>query len=321
MKKIDVPKNIIGKNIKTYRTLREMKQTELADLLFVSNSVISKWENGQSTPNLATLKMIADALDIDLQKLYSDTAYSDNLTNSVTSSLSNKSIQYKKIKFSINWGYEIMVFIIIVLSVLSGFITDFLVNGFLYLFIAVLFIVHFVNLVQHLISKGITYSCNENEDFYLYNTKYSFINYSNKDVGKTLTLLFFVTFFTYIVVIAHIGKYAQGWDSVILVAFMLFTLFWEMYLIFYAFRKGVLIQEFPFEDLGKRHILWKLNVLVWINGVLVFLYFQVLQLYDIKLSIWSGILSIFYLIMNFLVSYILAKYMKFFFSFYRVMHK
>ncbi len=47
-------------NIKKYRQMRGMKQTDLCKLLDVSQSSLSGWENGKFEPDIATLKKLAD---------------------------------------------------------------------------------------------------------------------------------------------------------------------------------------------------------------------------------------------------------------------
>jgi transcriptional regulator with XRE-family HTH domain len=55
--------------IKTLRLSRGLSQTEMAQQLFVSQQAISRWENGLSYPDLATLKLIAHTYDIKLDEL------------------------------------------------------------------------------------------------------------------------------------------------------------------------------------------------------------------------------------------------------------
>ena len=56
-------------NIRKYREMRRMNQTELARRLFVTPQTVSKWENGQAVPDLQNLCNLAEALDADLDAL------------------------------------------------------------------------------------------------------------------------------------------------------------------------------------------------------------------------------------------------------------
>jgi N-acetylglucosamine kinase-like BadF-type ATPase/DNA-binding XRE family transcriptional regulator len=59
----------LGKNIKKYRKLRAMTQSELAERIFVTPQNVSKWENGYSFPDVQNLCILADVLDVSLDRL------------------------------------------------------------------------------------------------------------------------------------------------------------------------------------------------------------------------------------------------------------
>lgn len=65
---------IVRKNIKKYRTLANITQQELAEMIDVSNHYISQIETGN--PNkyftLVIIGRIADALNIDIRQLFDD---------------------------------------------------------------------------------------------------------------------------------------------------------------------------------------------------------------------------------------------------------
>lgn len=50
--------------LKDERTKRGIKQTELAEKIGVKQKDISRWENGERTPNIENLKKICQALDV-----------------------------------------------------------------------------------------------------------------------------------------------------------------------------------------------------------------------------------------------------------------
>ena len=74
---MDVRKKIllrqIGAKIAYYRTLRDLKQEELADLAHISQSVLSRIESGKYNDTLSVpmLLDIADGLQIDMSLLVS----------------------------------------------------------------------------------------------------------------------------------------------------------------------------------------------------------------------------------------------------------
>ena len=62
-------KMIVAGNISKLRREAEMTQLELAELLNYSDKAVSKWERGESMPDVATLKMIADHFKVTVDYL------------------------------------------------------------------------------------------------------------------------------------------------------------------------------------------------------------------------------------------------------------
>lgn len=62
-------KQIIAKNITALRQQSQMTQIELAEKLNYSDKAISKWERGESIPDVAVLKSIADLFGVTLDYL------------------------------------------------------------------------------------------------------------------------------------------------------------------------------------------------------------------------------------------------------------
>lgn len=62
-------KGIVAKNIAALRQSREMTQMELADKLNYSDKAISKWERGESLPDIAVLIKVADLFEVSLDYL------------------------------------------------------------------------------------------------------------------------------------------------------------------------------------------------------------------------------------------------------------
>lgn len=59
----------LGRNIRHFRKARGLTQSALAELLFVTPQNISKWENGQSAPDVENLCRVAEALGIGVERL------------------------------------------------------------------------------------------------------------------------------------------------------------------------------------------------------------------------------------------------------------
>ena len=62
-------KQIIAKNIASLRTDSKLTQLELAEKLNYSDKAISKWERGESIPDVITLKAVADLFGVTVDYL------------------------------------------------------------------------------------------------------------------------------------------------------------------------------------------------------------------------------------------------------------
>ena len=67
-----------GKFLSEMRKEKSMTQKELADKLFVSDKTVSKWERGNSMPNVTLLMPIADVLGITVTELLKGEKISEN---------------------------------------------------------------------------------------------------------------------------------------------------------------------------------------------------------------------------------------------------
>ena len=62
-------RSIIANNLVILRRKKEMTQTELAEMLNYSDKAVSKWERGESVPDIAVLKNIADIFGVTVDYL------------------------------------------------------------------------------------------------------------------------------------------------------------------------------------------------------------------------------------------------------------
>lgn len=75
-------KSQIGSNIAMLRKQQGLTQAELAEKLNYSDKAISKWERGESIPDVLTLMVLAEQFDTDVNALLIDpNALPDNPTN------------------------------------------------------------------------------------------------------------------------------------------------------------------------------------------------------------------------------------------------
>ena len=51
------------------RTQKGLSQDELAEKVFVTRQAVSRWENGETTPNVETLKLLSRVFDVSINTL------------------------------------------------------------------------------------------------------------------------------------------------------------------------------------------------------------------------------------------------------------
>lgn len=113
-------KQQIGKNISEYRKLSNMSQIEFAEKLNYSDKAVSKWERGESLPDIIVLKQIADLFEITVNDLV---GYKDVKKKRIDL---KKLIQNKKLKIFLSvclvWLFATIIFVSLqLLNVLNSY--------------------------------------------------------------------------------------------------------------------------------------------------------------------------------------------------------
>ncbi len=65
-------KENLAKNLTLYRKAKGLRQAELAEKLNYSDKAVSKWERGESVPDLTVLKQLADFYGVKIDTLISE---------------------------------------------------------------------------------------------------------------------------------------------------------------------------------------------------------------------------------------------------------
>ena len=60
----------IGKQIRTYRLQKQVRQEDLAEYLGITTAAVSKWETEASTPDIALLPGIAAYFGVSIDDLF-----------------------------------------------------------------------------------------------------------------------------------------------------------------------------------------------------------------------------------------------------------
>ena len=116
-------KAILGSNIASYRKRERLTQAGLAEKLNYSDKAVSKWERGESMPDVLTLVQIAELFDISVNDLLTDPNCLPEETGAVVGRMEKaveKTLKRKADKLSILglssllvWSVALLLFVII----------------------------------------------------------------------------------------------------------------------------------------------------------------------------------------------------------------
>ena len=72
-------KQIIAKNLANLRKNKKITQTELAEQFGYSDKAISKWENGDTLPDIQTLYQLCEFYNVTLDFLVSEQSFDEKI--------------------------------------------------------------------------------------------------------------------------------------------------------------------------------------------------------------------------------------------------
>ena len=90
---------LFADTLRNLRTKKGLSQNQLASLMFVNNTTISKWENGIHLPDASMITRLARVLEVDIGTLFSTASESDE---------SPKVIMVEDNKLILNYGLKIL---------------------------------------------------------------------------------------------------------------------------------------------------------------------------------------------------------------------
>ena len=91
---------IIGKNIKSIRKSRNLTQANLSEIVDISKNYLCDIERGTKSPSFKTVLKIADALEVDINRITGDTTIvgkQENLSDLSKRLLDLPDIEYRRI--------------------------------------------------------------------------------------------------------------------------------------------------------------------------------------------------------------------------------
>ena len=77
----DPMNTLFADTLRKLRTKKGLSQVQLANLMFVNKTTISKWESGSRLPDASMITRLARALDVDVSTLFSTASESDESPN------------------------------------------------------------------------------------------------------------------------------------------------------------------------------------------------------------------------------------------------
>lgn len=89
---MDNIKEVIAKNLAIIRKKRNMTQLELSEKLNYSDKAISRWEKGESLPDVETLYKLSTVLDVPISAFYEENSFVEQEDFTVKKHTSNKII-------------------------------------------------------------------------------------------------------------------------------------------------------------------------------------------------------------------------------------
>lgn len=108
---MDSLKKIIAANIVDLRRRADMTQAELAEKLCYSDKAISKWERGESVPDVFVLKQVADLFGVSVDYLLSDHSDEKNIVQKKPKMFSRNQLLISLISTGLVWLIATAVFI------------------------------------------------------------------------------------------------------------------------------------------------------------------------------------------------------------------
>lgn len=110
-------KQIIAKNITDLRREHHLTQAELADRLNYSDKAISKWERGESVPDIAVLKQIADLFSVKVDYLITETPdTADVIVKEITPRMRRRRLAVSLMSLSLVWLIATVTFVCLSLA-------------------------------------------------------------------------------------------------------------------------------------------------------------------------------------------------------------
>lgn len=108
-------KSIVAKNIAELRQSKGVTQLELAEKLNYSDKAVSKWERGESMPDISVLVEISELFDVSLDYLIRENHQEDTINNSKNKHIYSRGI-ITSVSILLVWFIAVFIFVVIALA-------------------------------------------------------------------------------------------------------------------------------------------------------------------------------------------------------------
>lgn len=121
--------NQLAQQIRVLRTAKNLSQDELAEKLYISRQAVSKWENGEATPDIDKLVQLAEIFGVSLDYLVLGKEPEKEIVVEQRGKMNGWEYLYEESKRPLTRG-DVVLLIFLAVMLLGGlFIQHYLVNS------------------------------------------------------------------------------------------------------------------------------------------------------------------------------------------------
>ena len=115
MEQINDFKHLVSKNLVYYRKKANLTQLELAEKINYSDKAISKWERGETIPDVFMLKQLANIYGITIDDFLSEKQNKEKETFSLKQTFKNRRLLITLMSIGLVWLIATVVFVVLLL--------------------------------------------------------------------------------------------------------------------------------------------------------------------------------------------------------------
>lgn len=110
---MDDLKNTVARNLRDLRTITGLTQGELAQRLNYSDKAVSKWERGESLPDVQVLKQLADMYGVSVDYLLASEHKPNNISEDAVQTIKKNRLIITLLAVSVVWLVATIAFVLL----------------------------------------------------------------------------------------------------------------------------------------------------------------------------------------------------------------